>query len=115
MGGYPDSSQHSVEELKTAAFLDQQENLILYGPVGTGKSHLATAVGVAVCNRGKRVRFYRTAALVNALIDAKTTGELGKMLKKLEKLDLLICDEWGYIPLDRQGAQLFISGGSWML
>jgi len=96
----------TLDEIKNASFIEKKENLILYGPVGTGKTHMATAVGVAACNRGKKVKFYRTAALVNELIDAKTRGNLSKFLKQLEKADLLICDEWGYIPLDRQGAQL---------
>ncbi|MGI6469317.1 MAG: IS21-like element helper ATPase IstB [Syntrophomonadaceae bacterium] len=96
----------TLDEIKNASFIEKKENLILYGPVGTGKTHMATAVGVAACNRGKKVKFYRTAALVNELIDAKTKGNLSKFLKQLEKADLLICDEWGYIPLDRQGAQL---------
>jgi len=96
----------TLDEIKNASFIEKKENLILYGPVGTGKTHMATAVGVAACNRGKKVKFYRTAALVNELIDAKTRGNLNKLLKQLEKADLLICDEWGYIPLDRQGAQL---------
>lgn len=95
-----------VEELKTAALLERKENLILYGPVGTGKTHMATAIGVEACNQGKKVKFYRTSTLVNELNDAGAAGNLGKMLKQLSKLDLLICDEWGYIPLDRQGAQL---------
>lgn len=96
----------SIEELKAAAFIEKQENLILFGRVGNGKTHMATAIGVAACNLGKKVKFYRTAALVNDLSDAKTSGNLNKLLKQLEKLDLLICDEWGYVPLDRQGAQL---------
>lgn len=96
----------TVEEIKAAAFLERNENLILYGPVGTGKTHLATAIGVAACNNAKRVRFYRTAALVDDLIDAKATGTLKKLLNQLEKIDLLICDEWGYIPIDVEGAKL---------
>ena len=96
----------TLDELKKADFIEKKENLILYGAVGTGKTHMATAVGVAACNRGKKVKFYRTAALVNDLIDAKAKGNLSRFLKQLEKADLLICDEWGYIPLDRQGAQL---------
>lgn len=96
----------ALDEIKNAAFIERKENLILYGPVGTGKTHMATAIGVAACNQGKRVRFFRTASLVNQLIDAKTSGSFGKFLRQLEKVDLLICDEWGYIPLDRQGAQL---------
>jgi len=95
-----------IDDLKSAALLERKENLILYGPVGTGKTHMATAIGVEACRQGKRVKFYRTAALVNELNDAQIAGNLGKMLKQLSKLDLLICDEWGYIPLDRQGAQL---------
>lgn len=96
----------TLDEIKNASFIEKKENLILYGPVGTGKTHMATAIGVAACNRGKKVKFYRTATLVNDLIDAKAKGNLGKFLKQIEKTDLLICDEWGYIPLDRQGAQL---------
>lgn len=96
----------TLEEIKTTQFIQNKENLILYGPVGTGKTHLATALGVEACNRDQKVKFFRTAALVNTLTDAKASGNLNKVLKQLEKIDLLICDEWGYIPLDRQGAQL---------
>ena len=96
----------TVDEIKNADFIDRKENLILYVSVGTGKTHMATAIGVAACNRGKKVRFYRTATLVNELIDAKAKGTLNRFLQQLDKADLLICDEWGYIPLDRQGAQL---------
>jgi DNA replication protein DnaC len=56
---------------------------------------MATAAGVAACNNKKRVKFYRTAALVNDLLDAKAAGTIKPLLKKLEKADLLICDEWG--------------------
>ncbi|MGI6659672.1 MAG: IS21-like element helper ATPase IstB [Dethiobacteraceae bacterium] len=95
-----------LEELKTAGFIDKKENLILYGPVGTGKTHLATAVGVEACRQGKRVKFFRTAALVNRLTDAKAEGELKRFFKQLTKCDLLICDEWGYIPFEKEGSQL---------
>lgn len=96
----------SIEELKNGAFIDQLENLILYGPVGTGKSHMATAIGVAACSRGKKAKFYRTAALVNQLSEAKAKGELKRFMKQLEKTDLLICDEWGYVPFEKDGSQL---------
>ena len=96
----------SIEQLTSGAFIDKLENLILYGPVGTGKSHMATAIGVAACVHGKRVKFYRTAALVNQLSDAKAKGDLKRFLKQLEKVDLLICDEWGYVPFERDGTQL---------
>lgn len=53
-----------------------------------------------------KVKFFRTAALVNELIDAKNNGTLKKLLKQIEQTDLLICDEWGYIPIDIEGAKL---------
>ena len=56
--------------------------------------------------QGKKVKFYKTAALVNELTDAKSDGSLTKLLKRLSKLDLLICDEWGYLPFDAEGSQL---------
>jgi len=98
--------QLDVEQLKKGSFIDRKENLILYGGVGTGKTHMATAIGVNLTQKGKKVKFFRTAALVNMLIDAKKDGVLGALLKKLNNVDLLICDEWGYIPIDNQGAQL---------
>jgi DNA replication protein DnaC len=96
----------SIADLKEVNFVRQQKNLIFYGNVGTGKTHLATAIGIEACNRGLSVRFFRTAALVNQLSDAQKKGELNKLLKQLAKADLLICDEWGYVPLDRDGSKL---------
>lgn len=102
----------SPEDLKQCAFIDEKRNLILYGNVGTGKTHLAIALGIEACRKGLKVGFYRTANLVNQLSDAKRSGELSKLLVSIRKLDLLICDEWGYVPLDR-GARLhhFLPGG----
>jgi len=94
------------EALASLQFIEDRENLILYGNVGTGKTHLATALGIEACKAGRRVAFYRTAALVNTLIRLNEGGELDAFLKRIEKLDLLICDEWGYVPVDRDGAQL---------
>lgn len=96
----------SLEELKSGSFIEKLENLILYGPVGTGKSHMATAIGVAACSRGMKAKFFRTASLVNQLSEAKANGELKRFMKQLEKTDLLICDEWGYVPFEKEGSQL---------
>lgn len=96
----------SVDELKAGTFIGKIENLILYGPVGTGKSHMATAIGVSACATGKKVKFYRTASLVNHLTEAKANGELKRFMKQIEKVDLLICDEWGYVPFEKDGSQL---------
>lgn len=96
----------TVASLKEAAFVDNKKNLILYGGVGTGKTHLATAIGVEACKRGKRVQFFRTAALVNHLTELQKTGGIIRFFKQLAKTDLLICDEWGYVPLDLAGSKL---------
>jgi len=92
--------------LQEGRFIEETKNLILYGNVGTGKTHLATAIGIEACSRGLKVGFYRTANLVNQLSDAKKAGTLSKLLNNLKKLDLLICDEWGYVPMDRASGQL---------
>lgn len=94
------------DDIKAANFVPKKENLILYGNVGSGKTHLAIAAGLAACNSGKRVRFFRTAALVNELVESKKQGYIVKFMKSLEKCDLLICDEWGYVPIDSTGSKL---------
>jgi len=96
----------SVDDIMTASFVSRRENLIMYGNVGAGKTHLAIAVGVAACDAGYKTRFYRTATLVNALTEAKQQGCLSLFMKQFDKLDLLICDEWGYVPLDSDGTKL---------
>jgi len=93
-------------EVIATNFIDKKENLILYGNVGSGKTHLAIATGIAACNNGKKVKFYRTAALVNALVDAKKQGNIARFMKSLERCDLLIFDEWGYVPVDSVGSKL---------
>ena len=91
---------------KKASFVDEKKNLILYGNVGTGKTHLAQAIGLEACKQNKVVRFFRTAALVNRLSEAQKKSELNAFMKTLMKADLIICDEWGYVPLDRDGSKL---------
>ena len=96
----------SVDDLTGVSFIPRRENLILYGNTGAGKTHLAIAIGVAACDAGFRTRFWRTASLVTALIEAKQQGRLSLFMKQFEKLDLLICDEWGYVPIDSDGSKL---------
>jgi len=88
-------------------FMNQQENLIFYGGVGAGKTYLATLIGLnAIHKFGKSIKFYTVASLVNRLLEANEKGTLNKLFKQIEKLDLLILDELGYIPLHKQGAEL---------
>lgn len=88
-------------------FIENQENLIFYGGVGTGKTFLSTLISLnTIKNHGKKVKFYTAASIVNALLEANEKGQLGRFLKQIEKLDLLVLDELGYIPLHKQGAEL---------
>lgn len=99
-------SELTVSALKEVTFIADKKNLVLYGNVGSGKTHLATAIGIEACNQGKTVRFFRTAALVNHLNELQKKGEINRFFKHLSKTDLLICDEWGYVPLDLAGSKL---------
>lgn len=93
--------------LLNGEFISQKENLIFYGGVGTGKTFLATLIGLhAIREHGRNIKFYTVAGLVNKLLEANDKGVLGKFLKHIEKLDLVILDELGYIPLHKQGAEL---------
>jgi len=95
-----------LEELTSLDFIKEKFNICMYGGTGTGKTMLSTALGVIACEQGLTVKFYRTAALVNSLSEAKAAGTLSKILDKIEKASVLILDEFGYVPVDRVGAQL---------
>jgi len=94
------------EYLKELKFCETKTNIIMYGNVGTGKTHLSIALGMEACKKGIETRFYRTAALVNKLSETKKEGTLSSFMKKIMKAELIICDEWGYVPLDITGARL---------
>jgi DNA replication protein DnaC len=98
--------QARVEQLATAAFMDQAHNLILVGGTGTGKTHLATALGVAAIHAGKRVRFYNAVDLVNQLEHEKQLGKAGHLAKQLIPIDAVIIDELGYLPFPESGGAL---------
>jgi DNA replication protein DnaC len=99
-------SSITPEYLKDCEFLETKSNIVMYGNVGTGKTYLSIALGVEACKKGIETRFFRTAALVNRLSEEKKKGTLSKFMKQILKSELLILDEWGYVPLDRLGAQL---------
>ncbi|OIJ14426.1 ATP-binding protein [Anaerobacillus alkalilacustris] len=88
-------------------FIKEKENLILYGGVGTGKTYLATLISLnAIYKFGSQIKFFTVAGLVNKLIEANQKNTLQKLMKQIEKLELLVLDELGYIPLNKEGAEL---------
>jgi DNA replication protein DnaC len=102
----PSVNKQLIVELARGEFIDKRENVILVGNPGTGKSHLATALAAAACQRGYRVRFYRTTELVTALIEARDERAFLRLKAQLAKLDLLVLDELGYVPASKVGAEL---------
>lgn len=96
----------SLDELVGCVFVKRRRNLVLYGPVGTGKTHLAIALGVAACEAGLETRFFTAATLATRLDEARRCGNLEKLLTSIDKAELVILDEWGCLPLEKEQAQL---------
>lgn len=96
----------SRDDLEKLEFVPGQKNLVFYGPVGVGKTHMAIAAGVKACNMGYKTKFYTVTELVLMLSEAHKNGTLERILRELRRLDLLILDEWGYVPVDKDGSQL---------
>jgi len=99
--------QALVRQLATLSFTDTAQNAVLIGGPGTGKTHLATAIAVSgIASQGKRVRFYSTVDLVNALEREKRDGKAGRLALSLMRMDLVILDELGYLPFSQAGGAL---------
>ncbi len=103
----PSVNKPLVLELSKGDYLQRRENILLVGPSGTGKSHLAIALAIAACGQGKKVRFFRVTELITTLLEAKEERQLLRLRGQLAKLDLLILDELGYVPASKAGAELF--------
>jgi DNA replication protein DnaC len=98
--------KQKILELTRGAWLQQKENICLIGSAGAGKTHVAIGLGLAACRQGRRVRFFTAAALVNRLEEAQKQYQLDRLLTQLDKAELLICDELGYLSFSRTGAEL---------
>jgi len=102
----PSLNKTMVLELARCEFLTRRENVLLLGNSGTGKTHIALALGLAACQRGHRVRFTTAAALVSELIEARDERKLLRFQKQIAAYELLIVDELGFVPLSKTGAEL---------
>lgn len=102
----PSINKVLVTELVRGEYIDRKENVLLVGNSGTGKTHLATAMGIAACAQGKRVRFFRVTEIITQLMEAGEERDLLRFRKQLSKLDLLILDELGYVPASKIGSEL---------
>jgi DNA replication protein DnaC len=102
----PTLNKAMVLELARCEFLTRGENVLLLGNSGTGKTHIALALGLAACQQGHRVRFTTAAALVHELIEARDERKLLRFQKQIAGYELLIVDELGFVPLSKTGAEL---------
>ena len=105
-GAQPSLNETLVRQLVSGEYLEARENVLLIGNSGTGKTHLATSLGFAACTQGKRVRFWSATALVTHMLELRDQRDLKRFFGQVEKHDLLVLDELGYVPFSKPGAEL---------
>jgi DNA replication protein DnaC len=98
-----------VSQLARCEWVKKAENVILAGPIGTGKTHLAIALGIEAAKQRFHVAFHRAADLVRALIEARDQRELSRLQRRLGRVDVLVIDELGFVPFDRTGGELLFN------
>jgi DNA replication protein DnaC len=106
LSAVPDLDIRLLRELAGAGYIQEHRNVIFLGRSGTGKTHMATALGIEACKNNFRTRFMTCYGLVNELIEARQERTLQRLLQKYARYDLLVLDELGYIPFSKEGAEL---------
>lgn len=102
----PKDGREAIPALRELNFLTERQNVILIGNSGTGKTHLAIAVGIRACEENYRVAFRTAAGLINEMVEARNENQLSAYIRQFKKIDLLIIDELGYVTFDQAGAEL---------
>jgi len=106
LGAAPTVNPAIISALASCAYLDAGDPVVLLGDSGTGKSHLLIGLGLAACERGRRVRYATCAQLVNELAEAADERRLSRLVARYGRVDLLCLDEFGYVQLDARGSEL---------
>lgn len=102
-------SATQISDLARGEWIGRAQNVIFAGPIGTGKTHLAIALGVEAARQRRRVLFARAADIVRTLLEARDGRELGRLQRRLNAVDLLVLDELGFVPFDRAGGELLFN------
>jgi DNA replication protein DnaC len=102
----PSLNKPLVMELTRCEYIPKRENVLAVGNSGTGKTHLAIALGLSACYEGHKVKFFTAAGLVTALMEARDDKALRRFQKQLARKDLILVDEFGYVPFSKTGAEL---------
>lgn len=102
----PSINEQLIRELIRGEYIDKKENILFVGNPGTGKTHLACALAFAACAQGSKTRFYTATGLVTELLESREERRLQRLQKQLDRLQLLVLDELGYVPFSKTGAEL---------
>ncbi len=106
LNAVPDLDIRLFRELTGCGYIQEHRNIIFLGRSGTGKTHMATALGIETCKNNYRTRFVSCYGLVNELIEAREERQLQRLLQRYSRYDLLILDELGYVPFSKEGSEL---------
>lgn len=106
LNAVPDLDIRLFRELTACGYIQEHRNVIFLGRSGTGKTHMATALGIEACKNNYRTRFVTCYALANELIEAREERQLQRLLQRYSRYDLLILDELGYVPFSKEGSEL---------